>query len=78
MNFYHFVQFTVGKPELIIKTMFPRVDDSLSLILSVMLSAESKFTHIQEVLHQRLLGPPLKDKTKVPLFQPLPSPSPLP
>ena len=29
----------------------------LLFILSVMLSAESKFTHIQEVLHQRLLAP---------------------
>ena len=37
-----------------------------------MLSAESKFSHIQEALHERLLDPPLKDKTKVP---PLSTPS---
>ena len=30
---------------------------TLYFILSVMLSVESKFTHIQDVLHQRLLAP---------------------
>ena len=42
------------------------------LYLSVMLYAASKFTHIQEVLHQRLLDLPLKDKIKV---TPLSTPS---
>ena len=41
--------------------------------LFCLLSAESKITHIQEVLHQRLLDPPLNDKTEVPS---LPTPSP--
>ena len=58
---------------------------TLYFILSVMLSTESKFTHIRDVLHQRLLAPqtcidnldpPLNDKTEVPLFHPpLPPPT---
>ena len=41
------------------------------LILAVLLSAESKFTHIQEVLHQRLwIHHSVRDKTKVPPLSP--------